>query len=189
LVRPRILPPDEALLVGPAHPRSSVRSERASPERVSLQTEETMDISSLKSQVSHAAREGRDIRHKIGRTQGRERHALWNEKRAVGRRCRCLLLAYGYARGISYRKIEPRCHSGNEPQWQTLANILVGVQPAPANPRPSVLRQIPRPDLLTPEALARLERYESFKALQPLLEAWLGGAPVPHQDNRLGARS
>ena len=64
----------------------------------------------LKNRIKNLSEEGRTLRAKIQAAAGPERHALWNEKRAIGRKARVSLLAYGFLRGVPYRRIEPRRH-------------------------------------------------------------------------------
>lgn len=67
-----------------------------------------MNREELKSRVLALALEGRAIGTRIRAAAGRERDRLWNEKRAVGRRARCVLLAYAYVREVPYARVEPR---------------------------------------------------------------------------------
>jgi hypothetical protein len=63
----------------------------------------------LKTRIKDLAAEGRALRGRIQTTSGPERHALWNEKRRVGRRARAALLAYAFLRGVPHERMEPRC--------------------------------------------------------------------------------
>jgi hypothetical protein len=130
-----------------------------------------VEISSLKSQICNAAREGQAIRSQIQATRAQERDALWNQKRAVGRRTRYLLLAYGYRRGVPYRRIETRCREGNDPQWYVLADALMALEPRPA------------------DATAWADYYQHRQAFRAPLEAWLQGAVAAHEAVTMGARS
>lgn len=82
-----------------------------------------MDIAGLKNSVKALAAEGAALRVAIQQASGAERHRLWGEKRRVGGQARDALLAYGFARGMPYRRIEPRCREGNraQPAWITRA--------------------------------------------------------------------
>jgi hypothetical protein len=77
----------------------------------------------LKTRIKELAAEGAAFREKIRRTSGLERHALWNEKRRVGRRARAALMAYAYLRGVPHARMEPRCR----PSDLLHAGILTGV--------------------------------------------------------------
>jgi hypothetical protein len=63
----------------------------------------------LKTRIKDLAAEGSALRERIRTTSGSERHALWNEKRRVGRRARAALLAYAFLRGVPHARMEPRC--------------------------------------------------------------------------------
>jgi hypothetical protein len=69
-----------------------------------------MNRDDLKNRIKILAEQGRTLQGKIQATAGPERHSLWNEKRAIGRKARVSLLAYGFLRGMAYRRIEPRRH-------------------------------------------------------------------------------
>src|SRR5262245_1065400 len=64
----------------------------------------------LKTRIKDLAEQGHRLRDRIRATSGLERHAVWNEKRALGRQARAALLAYGFLRGVPYARIEARCH-------------------------------------------------------------------------------
>lgn len=64
-------------------------------------------VESIKNQIKHNVEQSYAIRSKIHQAKGKERHALWNEKRAVGEGTRYLLLAYACLRGKQYDRIEP----------------------------------------------------------------------------------
>jgi hypothetical protein len=63
----------------------------------------------LKTRIKDLAAEGQALRQRIRTTSGPERHALWNEKRRVGRRARAALMAYAFLRGVPHARMEPRC--------------------------------------------------------------------------------
>jgi hypothetical protein len=73
-----------------------------------------VELSTLKAQIRDLAQQGREVRNHIRCASGLARDALWNDKRAIGRHARGLLLVYGYLRGVPYRRIEPRCHEGGD---------------------------------------------------------------------------
>ena len=66
----------------------------------------------VRARIADLAAQGRRLRNRIQTTAGLERHALWNDKRAVGRQARAALLAYGFLRGVPYSRIEPHCRPG-----------------------------------------------------------------------------
>ena len=74
-----------------------------------------MNRDDLKVKVLALAAEGRTLRARIGAARGAERDALWNEKRAVGRRARVVLLAYAFVRGVPYARVERRTASPPNP--------------------------------------------------------------------------
>jgi hypothetical protein len=76
----------------------------------------------LKNRIKDLAQQGRALRARIQTTKGPERHALWNEKRAIGRKARVSLLAYGFLRGVPYRAIEPRRNDDGLP----IPSVLLG---------------------------------------------------------------
>lgn len=80
-----------------------------------------MNRDKLKSVIKALAAEGRALQQRIQQASGLERHALWDQKRCLGRRARAALLGYGFVRGVPYPRIEPRCHEGNRPQAAALA--------------------------------------------------------------------
>jgi hypothetical protein len=174
---------------------------RHSPERSLNQTEETMELSALKSQICAAAREGQAIQKKIQTTRADERHALWNQKRALGRQTRQLLLAYGYVRGVAYRRIEPRCRRDNEVHWYPLANVLMDLESR--SPASTTLEILPKGILASliarfrgavPTQGARAvtgmaDHFRRRDALQEPLEAWLRGVVVTSDAHAIGARS
>jgi hypothetical protein len=69
-----------------------------------------MNRETLKNSIKDLAQQGRALRARIQATKGPERDALWNRKRAIGRKARVSLLAYGFLRGVPYRAIEPKRH-------------------------------------------------------------------------------
>ena len=83
-----------------------------------------MDIAVLKNNVKALAAQGAALRVAIHQTAGPERHRLWCEKRRVGAEARRALLAYGFARGVPYRRIEPRCREGNPARAAWIAHAL-----------------------------------------------------------------
>ena len=96
-------------------------------------------IAILRQQIKANAEKGSAIRAEITRLRGQpdtgpERHALWQDKRAIGLETRHLLLAYGILRGRSYVSIEPR--SRTEPSaFDVRTHILraLGFEPHPYN--------------------------------------------------------
>lgn len=64
-------------------------------------------IDTIRQQIKHNVEQSHAIRRGIHQAKGRERHNLWNEKRAVGEGTRYLLLALACLRGRSYDRIEP----------------------------------------------------------------------------------
>jgi hypothetical protein len=148
-----------------------------------------VDLSNLKSQISEAAREGQSLRTKIHACRGDARHVLWNEKRALGRRTRCLLLTYGYLRDVPYHRIEPRCHRDNHAQWYRLADVLIALEDSrperiPCEPEPMTFwtrlkTLLPATRAVVPtddtSPYARYQRREAFRAR---LETWLRGVEV-----------
>lgn len=101
----------------------------------------------LKTLIRDLATEGRAIQSRIGETQGLERHALWNEKRRVGRRARAALLAYAYVRAVPYRRVEPKCKPGHALYDGSLANLWSRELALPVvrrtyTPPPSALRAL-----------------------------------------------
>jgi hypothetical protein len=98
-----------------------------------------MDIAGLKNSVKALAAEGAALRAAIQQASGPERHRLWGEKRRVGSQARQALLAYGFARGVPYRRIEPRCREGNQAQPAAITRALEAV--GGAAPAATVLDQ------------------------------------------------
>jgi len=82
-----------------------------------------MDRQTLKNRIKDLAAEGRALRGRIQQTRGLERHALWNEKRSVGAKARITLLAYGFLRGMPYRRIEAHWHEDG----LLVPSVLLGI--------------------------------------------------------------
>jgi hypothetical protein len=74
----------------------------------------------LKAKIKDQAALGRTLRSRIQGSAGPDRHALWNEKRAVGAEARVLLLAYGFLRGVPYAHIERHCRPDGRPRVAAL---------------------------------------------------------------------
>ena len=94
-----------------------------------------MTRGTLKARIKDAAARGRAVRHRINEAAGLERYALWNEKRSIGDEARVALLAYGFLRGVPYRRIEPHCRPGHELQPARLLVLwtrLLGMAPEPS---------------------------------------------------------
>jgi len=140
--------------------------------------EEIVELSNLKSQISEAARKGRSIHTKIQACRGDARHALWNEKRALGRRARYLLLAYGYLRGIPYRRIEPRCHRDNDAQAHPLIDALA-----------LLAARTRTQDRAMPENVQRDELLRLCRELQSPVTGWLRGVAAVQGTPMTEARS
>jgi hypothetical protein len=125
----------------------------------------------LKARIKQLAAEGCVLRNRILQTHGPERHALWNEKRTVGRRARAALLAYAYMRGVPRSRLEPVRSVGNDLHPCTIigmwrADLGVDVVPAP-DPRfsggliASVLRML-RPPAVVRETIWTRQRVERW---------------------------
>jgi hypothetical protein len=154
-----------------------------------------MELSALKSEICAAARDGQAIQKKLQATRALERDSLWNQKRALGRRTRYLLLAYGYVRSVPYRLIEPRCRPGNEPNWYRLADVLMELeQPVDAEPEPTGalaslaerLRRFVHP--VTSAAPISTDKYRRRMPYASPLETWLNGVAATGI-KAIGARS
>jgi hypothetical protein len=83
-----------------------------------------MDKKELKKAIELLMEDGRKLRGFIRAASGMTRWRLWEEKRAVGRGARQHLLAYGFLRGVKYRRIEPRQRFIPAPE--TIACLLGG---------------------------------------------------------------
>ena len=96
----------------------------------------------LKAKIKDWAAQGKALRGRIQASAGPERHALWNEKRAVGAEARVALLAYGFLRGVPYARIEPHCRPHGRPRVAALLAAWaaqLGIQPVwkkPTSPEP-----------------------------------------------------
>lgn len=143
-----------------------------------------MEISVVQSLIHTHTEQGRAIRLRIAASSGPDRHALWNEKRAVGRRTRYLLLLYGCLRGIPYRRIEPRCHQDNGAQPLELIaaaqsiGLVAGPKTEAAAPADAIVRAfraaVTRDPL--PGATGWILELERSRAL---FAAWIGAAESP----------
>lgn len=80
----------------------------------------------LKREIKTLASQGKDLHKQIIQLRsqpdtGKQREALWTEKRALGTQTRCRLLAYAYLRGVPYKAVEANAVPGNIPYVHHLA--------------------------------------------------------------------
>src|SRR5262249_21512012 len=110
---------------GPVRPRHSTNEP-------GIRKERTMTRDALKTRIKDLAGQGRGLRERIQATSGLERHALWLEKRRIGRQARAAFLAYGFLRGVPYERIERHCHRDGRPQPVPLLSLWasqLGIRP------------------------------------------------------------
>lgn len=81
-------------------------------------------IANLKIEVKRLAAQGKNIAKLIQQSSGLTRYSFWQDKRSLGIETRYHLLAYGFLRGLSYERIEPRCRLGNEPRTYALYEVV-----------------------------------------------------------------
>ena len=79
-----------------------------------------LQLGRIRQKIEKLTATSREIRQTIRTSVGSARHAAWCEKAAVGDKARLYFLLYGFLRGVAYRRIEARCHEGNEPQHYRL---------------------------------------------------------------------
>lgn len=77
-------------------------------------------IRNLKQDIIALASQGRTLHSQIIQLRsqpgtGKEREAMWTEKRTIGTQARCRLLAYAYLRSVPYRAVEANAVEGNIP--------------------------------------------------------------------------
>lgn len=122
----------------------------------------TQTIARLRAEIRDLEASSRAKRAEIaalhGPATGPARHALWQEKQAIGRETRAALLALAMVRGRPYRRVEPNTRV--EPHLRAVAARLLGCELWPRDARGY---------LTHPEPLMLASR---------TVDAWLRAAPA-----------
>jgi hypothetical protein len=84
-----------------------------------------MRIRHLRVRIKELASEAQHIRHEANQTAGFEKWELNHHRTSVVRpAARNYLLAYGFMRGMPYRRMEPVVREGNAPNWKQVAKVV-----------------------------------------------------------------